>query len=163
MARSVKHPTWAQVMIARFVSSSPLSGSVPTAQRPEPASDSVSPSLSLPLPCSCSVSLSFSKRNKHLKKKKKECPTSMPVPRLPTALQRSPDRYITPSSLLVKASKAFSWLLWPQTIFASPRTCAASFEAFGKDLLSCPHRFRLAKFTPEQQPLELLLDPNSVL
>ena len=39
----------AQVMISQFVSSSPVSGSVLTAQSLEPASDSVSPSLSGPL------------------------------------------------------------------------------------------------------------------
>ena len=39
---------WAQVMISRFVGSSPTSGSVPTARSLEPASDSVSPSLSAP-------------------------------------------------------------------------------------------------------------------
>ena len=43
-----KGPTSAQVMILRFVSSSPVSGSVLTAQSLEPASDSVSPSLSAP-------------------------------------------------------------------------------------------------------------------
>ena len=48
-AQSVEHPTSAQLMISRFVSSSPASGSVPTARSPEPASDSVSPSLSAPL------------------------------------------------------------------------------------------------------------------
>ena len=48
MAQSVKHPTSAQVMISRSVSSSPTSGSVLTAQRLEPVSDSVSPSLSDP-------------------------------------------------------------------------------------------------------------------
>ena len=45
-------------MILWFVSSSPASGSVPTARSLEPALDPVSPSLSLPLPCSHSVSLS---------------------------------------------------------------------------------------------------------
>ena len=59
VAQSVERPTSAQVMISRFVSSSPASGSVLTAQSLEPASDSVSPSLSLPLPHSRSVSLSF--------------------------------------------------------------------------------------------------------
>ena len=58
VAPSVTHPTSAQVMISRSVSSSPTSGSVPTAQGLEPASDSVSPSLSLTLPHSCSVSVS---------------------------------------------------------------------------------------------------------
>ena len=48
VAQSVKHLTSAQVMISQFVSSSPVSGSVLTAQSPEPASDSVSPSLSAP-------------------------------------------------------------------------------------------------------------------
>ena len=44
---SVKCLTSAQVMIPRLVSSSPKSGSVPTAQSLEPASDSVCLSLSL--------------------------------------------------------------------------------------------------------------------
>ena len=63
MAQSVKHPTLAQVMIVRFVGSSPMSGSVLTAQSLEPASDSVSPSLSLcPSPAhALSLSLSLSK------------------------------------------------------------------------------------------------------
>ena len=47
VAQSVKRPTLAQVMLSRFVSSSPASGSVLTAQSLEPVSDSVSPSLSL--------------------------------------------------------------------------------------------------------------------
>ena len=57
VARSVKCPTSAQVMISRSVSSSPVSGSVLTAQSLKPVSDSVSPSLFLTLPHSCSVSL----------------------------------------------------------------------------------------------------------
>ena len=48
VAQSVKRPTSAQVMISRFVSSSPTSGSVLTVQSLKPASDSVSPSLSAP-------------------------------------------------------------------------------------------------------------------
>ena len=48
VAQSVKRPTLAQVMISWFVSSSPTSGSVLTAQSLEPASDSVSPPLSDP-------------------------------------------------------------------------------------------------------------------
>ena len=48
-------------MISWFTSSSPTSGSVPTAQSLEPASDSVSPSLSAP-PL---LALSLSKINKH--------------------------------------------------------------------------------------------------
>ena len=60
MAQSVKHPTLAQVMISRFVSSSPVSGSVPTAQSLEPALDSVTPSRSgSPL---LAVSLSLSQK-----------------------------------------------------------------------------------------------------
>ena len=58
VAQLVKRPTSAQVMISRFVSSSPMSGSVLTAQSLGPALDSVSPSLSLPLPGSHSLSLS---------------------------------------------------------------------------------------------------------
>ena len=50
MAPSLKQPSSAQVMISQFMSSGPMSGSVPTAQSLEPASDSVSPSLSLHLP-----------------------------------------------------------------------------------------------------------------
>ena len=60
VAQSVERPTLAQVMISQFMSSSPMSspvsGSVLTAQNLEPASDSVS--LSPPLPRSCSVSVS---------------------------------------------------------------------------------------------------------
>ena len=48
VAESIKCPTSAQVMISQFVSSSPASGTVLTAQSLEPASDSVSPLLSLP-------------------------------------------------------------------------------------------------------------------
>ena len=62
VAQLVKHPTSAQVRISRFVSSSPVSGSVLTAQSLEPASDSVSPSLSaLPMLMLC---LSVSLKNK---------------------------------------------------------------------------------------------------
>ena len=50
MAQSVKRPTSAQVVISRFVASSPVSGSVLTVRNLEPASDSVSPSLSAPPP-----------------------------------------------------------------------------------------------------------------
>ena len=64
MARSVKHPTSAPVMISRFVSSSPASGSVLTAQSLEPASDSASPSLSAP------PLLSLSLNSKQMLKKK---------------------------------------------------------------------------------------------
>ena len=48
MAQSVKYPTSTQVMSSQFMSSSPVQGSVLTAQSLEPASDSVSPSLSVP-------------------------------------------------------------------------------------------------------------------
>ena len=48
MAQLVKHLTSAQVIISRFMSSSPTSGSVLTAQSLEPPWDSVSPSLSAP-------------------------------------------------------------------------------------------------------------------
>ena len=64
MAQSVKHPTSTQVMISRFVSSSPPSGSVLTAQSLEPALDSVSPSLS-------AAPLSLSLENKQTLKEKK--------------------------------------------------------------------------------------------
>ena len=67
MAQSVKHLTSAQVKISQFVSLSPASGSVLTAQSLEPASDSVSSSLSVPaLLARClSVSLCLCLKNKH--------------------------------------------------------------------------------------------------
>ena len=46
VAELVKRPTSAQVMISQFVTLSPASGSVLTAQNLEPASGSVSPSFS---------------------------------------------------------------------------------------------------------------------
>ena len=46
MAQSVKWLTLAQVVVSQFVSSSPVLGSVLTAQSLEPASDSASPSHS---------------------------------------------------------------------------------------------------------------------
>ena len=58
VAQSVGHPTSAQVMISRSVSSSPTSGSVLTARSLEPVSDSVSPSLSDPPPFMLCLSLS---------------------------------------------------------------------------------------------------------
>ena len=57
VAQSVGRPTSAQVTISRYVSSSPTSGSVLTAQSLEPVSDSVSPSLSAPPPLMFSLSL----------------------------------------------------------------------------------------------------------
>ena len=69
VAQSVERPTSAQVMISRFMSLSPMSGSVLTAQSLEPRSDSVSPRP--PLTRSCSVSLSY-KNKQTLRKKGKE-------------------------------------------------------------------------------------------
>ena len=59
MARWVKRPTSAQVMILWFVSSSPALGSVLMAQNAwmEPASDSVSPPLSAPPILMCMLCL----------------------------------------------------------------------------------------------------------
>ena len=69
VAQSVQRLTSAQVMIARFVGSSPTSGSVLISRSLEPASDSVSPSFSDPplhtLCLSLSLSLSLSKIKKH--------------------------------------------------------------------------------------------------
>ena len=74
MAQLVKPPTSAQVVISQFVSLSPPSGSVLTAQSLEPASEAVSHSLS---PSSAhALSLSVSKLNKKTFKKMK---TSEPV------------------------------------------------------------------------------------
>ena len=58
VAQLVERPTSAQVMISQLVSSSPASGSVPTAWSLEPASDSVSPSLYAPPPLMLCLSLS---------------------------------------------------------------------------------------------------------
>ena len=68
VAQSAKHLTLAQVMISQFVSSSPVVGSVLTAQSRGPALDTVSPSLSAPPPLT--FCLSLSKINKHYKIKK---------------------------------------------------------------------------------------------
>ena len=57
----VEHLTSVQVMISRFMVSSPASGSVLMALSLEPASDSVPPSLS----ASPLLTLSLSKINKH--------------------------------------------------------------------------------------------------
>ena len=65
VAQVVEYLTSAQVMISHSVSSSPMSGSVLTAQSLETASDSVSPSLYTCLTCTLlSLSLSL-KNNKH--------------------------------------------------------------------------------------------------
>ena len=76
MAQLVKHPTSAQVMISRSVGSSPVPGSVLTAQSLEPVADSVSRSLSAPRPLTLclplSLSLSLSKINTHKKNLKKK-------------------------------------------------------------------------------------------
>ena len=61
VAQSVKHLTSAQVTISRFVGSSPVLGSVLTAQSLESDSDSVSPSLSLSSPA-YALSLSSQKQ-----------------------------------------------------------------------------------------------------
>ena len=66
VAQLINHLTSAQVMISRFVSSSPGLGSVLTAQCLEPASDSVSPFLSAPPLLTLSPFLS--NINKHCKK-----------------------------------------------------------------------------------------------
>ena len=69
VAQSMERLTSAQVMISQLMSSSPASGSVPTAQSLDPDLDSVSPSLSAPPPLvfCLSVCLSLSKITKHLK------------------------------------------------------------------------------------------------
>ena len=62
VAQSVKSLTSAQVMISQFVSSSPVSGSVLTAQSLEPALDSGSPSLSALSPLVLSLKNKFKKK-----------------------------------------------------------------------------------------------------
>ena len=63
VSQSVECPTSAQVMISRFVSSSPAWGPGLTAQSLEPALDSVSPFLFAPL--QFTLCLSLSKISKH--------------------------------------------------------------------------------------------------
>ena len=65
VAQLVERPTSAQVTILWFVSSSPVSGSVLTAQSLEPPSDSVFPSLSAPPTHALSLSLSLKNKEKH--------------------------------------------------------------------------------------------------
>ena len=57
VAQLVERPSSAQVMISRFVTSSPAWGSVLTAGSLDPASDSVSPFLSAPPPLVLCLSL----------------------------------------------------------------------------------------------------------
>ena len=75
MAQLDKRPTSAQVMISRFVGSSPVSGSVLTAQSLEPASDSVS--LSLFLCPSSAYILSLSKINIKKRKRKEKASSGL--------------------------------------------------------------------------------------
>ena len=69
VARSVEHPTSAQVTSLWFIGLSPASGAVLTALTLEPASDAVSPSLSL---CSSPVTALSLKINKNVKLKNKK-------------------------------------------------------------------------------------------
>ena len=64
VAQLVKRLTSAQVTISWFMGLSPMLGSVLTAQRLEPASDSVSPSLSVP-PLLIVSLVCLSLKNKH--------------------------------------------------------------------------------------------------
>ena len=76
VAQSVGQATTAQVMIWRSVSSSPMSGSVLTAQSLEPASVSMSPSLSAPPPLMLALYLSQTSK-KNFFKSAKPLPTSL--------------------------------------------------------------------------------------
>ena len=67
VALSVERLTLGQVMISRFTSSSPASGSLLTAQSLEPASDSASPYLSASLSLLLALCLFLSKINKNIK------------------------------------------------------------------------------------------------
>ena len=59
MAQLVKHPTSAQVIISRVMRSSPIFGSVLTAQNLDPTLDSVSPSLSAAPPLTLSLKYKY--------------------------------------------------------------------------------------------------------
>ena len=71
LAQSDKRPTLGQGMISQSVGSSPVSGSVLTAQNLDPASDSVSPTLSDPPPFM--LYLSLSQKEMNVKKKNLNC------------------------------------------------------------------------------------------
>ena len=76
VAQWVKHLISAQVMISRFMSSRPASGSVLTGQSLEPASDSVSPSLYAPLLLAHALSLSLSQNKINIKNLKRNADSS---------------------------------------------------------------------------------------
>ena len=95
----VKRRTSAQVMIWRFVSSSPMSGSVPTAQCL--VSDSVSLSLSAPTP----LVLSLSKINKNIFLK---CKNDHISPQRPGTLKLMADKEKETSIYF----KGALWLYW---------------------------------------------------
>ena len=71
VAQSVKWPTSAQVMISRFMGSSPASGSVLMARSLEPASDPGSPSLSALPPLVLSLKTKMLKNTKMQERYKK--------------------------------------------------------------------------------------------
>ena len=129
MAQSVKRLTPAQVMISWFVSFSPESGSVLTAQSLEPTSDSVSP-LSLPLPCSCSVSFCFSIINKTLRiisrgawvAQSVERPTSAQVMISPLVSSSPASGSVLTAQSLEPASDSVS----PSPSLTLPRSCSVS-------------------------------------
>ena len=68
VAQLVGHLTSAQVMISPFLGSSPVSGSLLTAQNLEPALDSGSPSLSTPPLIMLCLCLSLKNKKKTFKK-----------------------------------------------------------------------------------------------
>ena len=90
VAQSVEHPTSAQVVISRSVSSSPASGSVLTARSLEPASDPVSLSLSAPPPLMLCLSLSKINIKKRIKKQN-NLATSLVSHDVPRALVQQKD------------------------------------------------------------------------
>ena len=90
MAQSFKRPTLAQVMNSRSVSSSPMLGSVLTAQSLEPASDSVSASFSTLPPLALCLSVRVNKHFKKLKKRGAWVAQSVKLPTSARSRSRGP-------------------------------------------------------------------------
>ena len=88
MAQLVKHLTLAQVIISRFGSWSPASGSVLRAQSLELTSDSVSPPLSFP--CSHCLPPSLSLKNFLIKKNKRKKYRLIPIRMLLSKKEKTP-------------------------------------------------------------------------
>ena len=113
--------TSAQVMISRFVGLRSASGTVLTAQSPQPASDSVSPSLSAPPLLALCLCLSL--KNKQTLKKKKSWGTCVAQSvKRPTSAQVTISRSV--SSSPASSSGLMARSLTPASDSVSPSLSA---------------------------------------